>query len=199
MNEVEKTMTQESRGANPPPPRIIREPLAGCRRTAMLLGVILLGAILLVVGLWSLVATDDVAVAVPAPTAAGLPAITVYSDPSCKCCLRWIRHLQATGFHVQHLHDADMAKRKDALGIPSSKRSCHTATIAGYVVEGHVPAEDIIRMVRSRQPIKGLVLPGMPSGAPGMEPVFGRGEAYTVEALRADGTSTSFTIHAAGH
>lgn len=159
--------------------------MAGCRRTAILISIIILGAIILAAGLWGLAANNEVAIAEPVPPSSpGLPAMTVYSDPSCECCVRWIRHLQAAGLHVTHVHDVDMAKRKDALGIPSPKRSCHTATIDGYIVEGHVPAEDIIRMVRTRPEIKGLALPGMPSGSPGMEPLIGRGEAYTVEVLR---------------
>ena len=197
MNES-MDMTQPQHESPTPTPRIIREPLGGCRRTAMLLGVILLGVVLVGTGLWLTASDADGAAVAPAPIATGMPAITVYSDPSCKCCLRWIRHLQDAGFHVQHVSDPEMARRKDALGIPSNKRSCHTAVIGGYVVEGHVPAADIVRMVKSRQSIKGLVLPGMPSGAPGMEPAFGSGEAYTVEALRADGSSAAFSAHPAG-
>jgi len=166
-----RDMTERQHEAHPPAaPRIFREPLGGCRRTATLLGVIVLGAALLTAGLWIAVPGEEVASATQAPAAAGLPTITVYSDPSCKCCLRWVSGLEDAGFRVQHLHDGEMAKRKD-----------------------------IIRMVKGRQPIKGLVLPGMPSGAPGMEPIFGQGEAYTGEAVRPDGTSAPFSVHGVGH
>ena len=88
-----------------------------------------------------------------------------------------------------------MSARKTLLGIPPEMRSCHTATVEGYVVEGHVPGEDIRRMLKSRPPIKGLVLPGMPSGSPGMEPILGKGEPYTVLALQPDGSTRDYAVH----
>ena len=180
----------------PPAPRVIREPLGGCRRIAIILGVIALGVILLLVGLTLGMPSEPESEPPPPPARiAGLPVVTIYSDPSCQCCSRWIQHLQSVGFPVQVVSDTDMAKRKDALGIPKAKRSCHTATVGGYIVEGHVPAEDIVRMLKNHQAIKGLVLPGMPVGSPGMEPKFGVGQDYTVEALQPDGSTRVFTVH----
>lgn len=176
--------------------RIIREPLGGCRRTAIILCTMILGVGLVLFGIGVGPPVADVLTgASPPQPVAGLPTVTVYSDPACACCDKWIRHLQLTGFPVRHVTDPQMSARKTLLGIPPEMRSCHTATVDGYVVEGHVPGEDIRRMLKSRPPIKGLVLPGMPSGSPGMEPILGKGEPYTVLALQPDGSTRDYAVH----
>ena len=102
---------------------------------------------------------------------AAAPDIDVYSDPSCGCCGAWVRHLEANGFRVR-THDlaADaLTALKRARGITDALASCHTALVGGYVVEGHVPAADIRRLIAENAPARGLAVPGMPGGSPGME------------------------------
>lgn len=122
-------------------------------------------------------------------------AITVYKDPSCGCCKNWVEHLRANGF-VPEVHDrADMDALKDSLGVPSALRSCHTAVVGTYVIEGHVPAADVKRLVATK-PAKtlGVAVPGMPAGSPGME-VGGRVDRYDVVAFAAGGATRVFARH----
>jgi len=95
--------------------------------------------------------------------------ITVYRTPTCGCCLAWVDHLRESGFAVSVEEMPDLAPIKRDLGVPEDLESCHTATVGGYVVEGHVPAEDIRRLLASKPNAKGLAVPGMPIGSPGME------------------------------
>lgn len=95
--------------------------------------------------------------------------IVVYKSPTCGCCKDWITHLEENGFQVEVHDQNDVAAVKKELGVPLRLQSCHTATVDGYLIEGHVPA-DLISKMRSEKPmIKGLAVPGMPMGAPGME------------------------------
>ena len=95
--------------------------------------------------------------------------VVVYKSPTCGCCAKWIDHLEDNGFNVE-VHDRqNMNPVKDGLGIPRHLQSCHTAEVGGYLVEGHVPAGDIKRLLEERPAIKGLAVPGMPMGSPGME------------------------------
>ena len=95
--------------------------------------------------------------------------IVVYKSPSCGCCGNWVKHIRQSGFDVvvKDLDDMDTIKRQ--AGIPEELQSCHTASVGGYLVEGHVPASDIKRMLTERPAIKGLTIPGMPASAPGMD------------------------------
>jgi len=95
--------------------------------------------------------------------------IVVYRSPTCSCCGKWLAHLKTHGFKVQDNVRDDMQQIKDKYGVSSSLASCHTATINGYIVEGHVPANDIKTMLRDKPDIKGLSVPGMVAGTPGME------------------------------
>lgn len=95
--------------------------------------------------------------------------ITVYKDPQCPCCNKWIDHLKSNGFQVKINHDVRMEDIKTKHGLPVELGSCHTAIIDGYVVEGHVPASTIQRLLRERPPVKGIGVAGMPPGSPGME------------------------------
>lgn len=97
------------------------------------------------------------------------PSIVVYKDPHCDCCERWMQHLEANRFVVRVENVDNLGEIKKRLGIPRDKDACHTGLIEGYFVEGHVPAEDIKRLIRTRPDAKGLVVPGMPIGSPGME------------------------------
>lgn len=99
----------------------------------------------------------------------GAKEITVYRDPACGCCTKWITHLEKHGFHVTDIETGDMAGIKDKYNVPQGMASCHTGVIEGYVIEGHVPADDIKRLLLTRPDIRGLSVPMMPVGTPGME------------------------------
>jgi hypothetical protein len=127
--------------------------------------------------------------------AIGAPQLTVYKDPSCGCCTKWIEHLRASGLQPT-VHDrSDMDALKDGLGVPAGLRSCHTAVTGKYVVEGHVPAADIKRLIKTApKGVIGIAVPGMPVGSPGMEMV-GRIDRYDVIAFSANGATTTFARH----
>ena len=95
--------------------------------------------------------------------------ITVYKSATCGCCKEWVKHLQANGFSVKAQDVSDLMSYKTANGVPAKLGSCHTATVNGYVIEGHVPANDIKRLLKERPAVSGLAVPGMPVGSPGME------------------------------
>jgi len=124
------------------------------------------------------------------------PNVQVWKDPSCGCCHLWVKHLQASGFQVEVRDVGNTAARK-RLGMPEQLGSCHTATVGGYVIEGHVPAADIHRLLKERPAALGLSVPGMPIGSPGMDgPEYkGRKDAYDVLLVQKDGSSTSFQHH----
>lgn len=135
----------------------------------------------------------------PARVASGVSAeqvaesLMVYKSPTCECCHRWVEHMQASGFRVV-VHDvADVAPIKRQHAIPDELGSCHTALMAGYVLEGHVPAADVKRLLRERPSIVGLAVPGMPAGSPGME--VGRIDPYDVLAVQRSGAPTVFARH----
>jgi len=133
--------------------------------------------------------------AAPGGTDAHLPLALVHKSPTCGCCTAWVEHLRNSGFTVQVDEREDLNPLKGKLGVPLGKGSCHTAEIGGLVVEGHVPAEDIKRLLASRGDARGLVLPGMPMGSPGMETPDGRVQRYVVEQINADGSTTPFAVH----
>lgn len=95
--------------------------------------------------------------------------ITVYKDPGCRCCKSWIEHLIKHGYGVDAKDTPDMAEVKRTLGVPDALTSCHTAVVNGYLIEGHVPAADIARLLKEKPKVAGLAVPGMPMGSPGME------------------------------
>ncbi len=109
----------------------------------------------------------------PAPkrVAAGapLPPMTVYKDPNCGCCTEWVTHVRKAGFVVTVRDTADMASVKASFGVPSALESCHTARVGAYAIEGHVPADLIQKLLREQPVARGLAVPGMPMGSPGME------------------------------
>lgn len=128
-------------------------------------------------------------------SAEALPRMTVHKTPTCGCCGVWIDHVQKAGFTVD-VHDMDdLGLVKERLGVPYAKGSCHTAEIGGYVIEGHVPAADIKRLLEEKPNARGLVLPGMPLGSPGMEVPEGRQQPFTVELIHRDGTTEPFAQH----
>lgn len=129
--------------------------------------------------------------AVEAGGARGLDLV-VYKSPACECCGKWVDHVRSAGFAVRVVEQADVTPVKVRLGVPPSAYSCHTATIGEYAVEGHVPAEDIARLLAGRPAIAGLAAPGMPATAPGMDLP---GSGYTVVSFTRDGTLTTFATH----
>ncbi|MEA3247733.1 MAG: DUF411 domain-containing protein, partial [Gemmatimonadota bacterium] len=95
--------------------------------------------------------------------------MVVYKSPTCECCGKWIEHVRNAGFPVRVVEQADVTPVKERLHVPTSVYSCHTATVGDYVVEGHVPATDIARLLKERSPVAGVAAPGMPARAPGMD------------------------------
>jgi hypothetical protein len=105
--------------------------------------------------------------------------IVVYRSPTCECCGKWIEHLQKNNFNVKEIVTDDVQTTKDKYGVPKEMASCHTAIVEGYVIEGHVPANDIMKLLKNKPKIVGIAVPGMPSGTPGME-MGDRKDAYNV-------------------
>jgi hypothetical protein len=97
------------------------------------------------------------------------PMVSVYKSPACGCCGEWIRHMRANGFRVETHDVADVTAIKRQYGVPDELASCHTAVVGGYAIEGHVPAADVQKLVRERPKLRGLAVPGMVPGSPGME------------------------------
>jgi hypothetical protein len=104
-----------------------------------------------------------------APIHAEGEAVKVYKSPTCGCCGKWVEHLESHGFEVEAVNTTALDALKDDNAIPRELRSCHTAFVEGYVIEGHVPAEDVKRLLTERPELAGLAVPDMPIGSPGME------------------------------
>ena len=143
------------------------------------------------------IALGTLAVASPVMAlAAGKPQLEVWKSPTCGCCHDWIAHLQANGFQVAvyDVSEAAKAGQRLKIGMPDKFGSCHTGLIDGYVVEGHVPAREITRLLKERPKAVGLAVPGMPVGSPGMDgPVYqGRKDAYAVLLVQRDGNAAVF-------
>ena len=132
-----------------------------------------------------------------ASTALAAPdSVEVWKSATCKCCINWVKHLEANGFAVTvNAADPSMLDRiKRQSGIGEKIASCHTAKIGPYVIEGHVPAPDIKRLVAEQPDALGLAVPGMPVGSPGMEQ-GNETEAYDVLLIKKDGTTEVFASH----
>lgn len=120
-------------------------------------------------------------------------AMTVYRDPSCGCCEAWARLARDAGFDVALIDEPDMPTRKRTLGVPEELASCHTAVVGDRIFEGHVPFDQVDRLLRMRPAgISGLAVPGMPVGSPGMETPDARRDPYQVIAFGAGGRSSIF-------
>jgi hypothetical protein len=121
-------------------------------------------------------------------------AMTVYRDPNCQCCEQWAALAEVAGFAVTMIDDPDMAARKEALGVPETLASCHTATAGGLAFEGHVPLDDVKRLLASNPVgLAGLAVPGMPRGAPGMEMPDGAKDPFEVVGFDRKGNSMIFS------
>jgi hypothetical protein len=121
----------------------------------------------------------------------GLPAMTIYRDPGCGCCGNWAALARRAGFATRVIDSPDMAGIKRRLGVPRSLEACHTAVVGGYVIEGHVPFDRIAGLLaRHPRGIRGLAVPGMPLGSPGMEVPGAPREPFQVFAFDAAGHTT---------
>ncbi|MBL8588965.1 MAG: DUF411 domain-containing protein [Methylobacteriaceae bacterium] len=127
------------------------------------------------------------------------PAMLVYKDPDCGCCGAWVEHLRAAGFSVEVQVEPRMNLVKARLRVPAALASCHTAQIDGYVVEGHVPAEAIDRLLAGRPKLAGLAVPGMPVGSPGMEVDGLKPEPFAVMGFAPDAAPRVFLDYPRGY
>lgn len=130
------------------------------------------------------------ALVIPLLAHAAAPTIEVFKSASCGCCAKWVKHLEANGFNVKTQDVANPADYRQKAGIPDPLGSCHTALVRGYAIEGHVPAGDIKRLLAEKPKAKGLAVPAMPLGSPGMEGP--RKDPYEVLLVQADGRTTVY-------
>ena len=143
---------------------------------------------------WLGVAAGHAAVALGARSLLALaddPAVTVYKSPTCGCCSKWVDHMRAAGLRVTTQDVEDVTPIKDRHGVPEAHRSCHTALVAGFVVEGHVPADVVREMLKTKPAIIGIAVGGMPAGSPGME-MGARRDPYEVVAFAKGGKTSVF-------
>ena len=123
------------------------------------------------------------------------PTIEVYKSPTCGCCSGWVRHLRDNGFTVRTTDTEKVDELKATHRIPKQAQSCHTALVSGYVIEGHVPAADVQRLLKERPAVAGIAVPGMPIGSPGMEVAGMKPQAFDVIAFGKDGSTRVFATH----
>lgn len=142
----------------------------------------------------SAVAAAAAATSLPALGASSLPEVEVFKNPDCGCCGAWVEHLKAAGFPVKVHETPDTSTVRKRHGIPDEFGSCHTGLVSGYAVEGHVPAEDIKRLLAKKPAAAGLSVPGMPVGSPGME-VGSRKDPYQVLLIDKAGRSSVFATY----
>jgi len=144
-----------------------------------------------------LLALAAIPLALSAGAAQKLPAVEVFKTPACGCCDDWIKHLQANGFQVTPINVPDLAPVRARLGMPARYGSCHTARVGGYLVEGHVPAREVRRLLRERPQAIGIAVPGMPIGSPGMDgPIYkGLQQPYDVLLVQRDGSARVFASY----
>lgn len=125
--------------------------------------------------------------------ASAADVVDVYKSPYCGCCEKWIEHMQKNGFKVNAHNVNDVPGARKSLGMPDPVGSCHTAKVGGYLIEGHVPAADIQRLLKEKPKAVGLAAPGMPQGSPGME--TNNPQPYETLLVQADGSYKVFAKH----
>jgi len=123
------------------------------------------------------------------------PTVQVYKSPTCGCCANWVKHLQQHGFTTQVTDTEDIGAIKQRHGVPPKAQSCHTAIVGGYVLEGHVPAADVQRLLKEKPAVLGLAVPGMPIGSPGMEVPNVSPQKYDVLTFDKQGQLKVFASH----
>lgn len=153
----------------------VRKNRVAKKKTSMLEGFLWMGGLVALVGALALVVTQ--------PSVAA--DVVVYKSPTCGCCGKWIEHMEKAGFSIDVQNQQNLSPVKAELGVPRGLQSCHTAMVGGYLVEGHVPPDLVQRMLDEKPDIKGLAVPGMPMGSPGMEGP--RKDDYDVLAVGRDG------------
>jgi len=132
--------------------------------------------------------------ALPAVAAAALPQVEVFKSPYCSCCGAWVDHMKAAGFEVKVTLVEDTTATRKRFGLPDRFGSCHTAVVNGYVIEGHVPADEVKRLLAARPSAIGLAVPSMPPGSPGME-MGSRKDPYNVFLIDKSGRETVFASY----
>ena len=142
-----------------------------------------LGVAMVVLGLWTVSAFSK--------SPSDVTTITVYKTPTCGCCTKWVNHLREQGFQVTAYDISDLTPIKKKYGVPNALSACHTAIVDGYVVEGHVPADVILRLLKERPKVVGITVPSMPMGSPGMEGKYS--EPYDVLTFDQDGKTQVYT------
>jgi|SRR5215203_2512110 len=142
-----------------------------------------------------LVALSGTMVLAQAPAKPTETDVEVFKSATCGCCSQWVEHMRAAGFtvRVKDLGDAELQQLKKKAGVPDSAQSCHTARVGGYIVEGHVPASTVRRLLVERRKVVGLAVPGMPIGSPGMENPNVKAQPYDVLTFDAAGKTTVFS------
>lgn len=120
--------------------------------------------------------------------------ITVFRSPTCGCCGEWIEHIESAGFQVTDEITEDMTAVKQQYGVPENMASCHTAIVGSYIIEGHVPAEDVQRLLIEKPNVVGIAVPGMPVGSPGMES-GSQIDPYTIFSFTKSGETAAFAEH----
>lgn len=123
------------------------------------------------------------------------PLVEVFKTPTCGCCSKWVDHMRANGFTVRTSDLNDLTQIKTSRGVPARLESCHTAVVNGYVVEGHVPAADVHRLLKEKPAISGIAVGGMPAGSPGMDYPGTKAQAYDVIAFDKSGATRVFAKH----
>lgn len=129
-----------------------------------------------------------------AGSAAHAATLTVFKSPSCGCCAKWVEHVEQHGFKVTAVPTDDMMTLKKRLGVPEEAISCHTTKVGNYIVEGHVPAADIKRLLAQKPKARGIAVAGMPMGSPGME-LGGQRQPYATILIGIDGKTSIFARH----
>lgn len=132
---------------------------------------------------------------VPESKAGTASEMTVYKDPTCGCCGAWVSHIRKAGFTVSVVENGAMDTVKKQYGVPDALTSCHTALIDGYVIEGHVPGAEIVRLLKERPEARGLAVAGMPRNSPGMEIAGAPAEKYRVMLFHADRDPTEYAVY----
>jgi hypothetical protein len=134
-----------------------------------------------------------VATGAAAADAAELPVVHVYKTPTCGCCADWVDHIEAAGFRTEVQDLPDLTAVRQRAGVPNGLASCHTALVGDYVIEGHVPASSILRLLQERPQAAGISVPGMPMGSPGMEGPWK--DPYDVILFTRDGRGMVYESH----
>jgi hypothetical protein len=133
--------------------------------------------------------------AVAAQQKPAAPLVEVFKSPTCGCCSQWVEHMRKNGFNVRATDVNDLTEIKKSRGVPDQAQSCHTAVVNGYVVEGHVPAADVQRMLKEKPAIAGIAVGGMPIGSPGMDFPGTTAQPYNVVSFTKSGAVSVYAKH----